>query len=456
MNHAHAIERVHALGELPVRELRPYQADVRARVAQAWRAGRRRILLVAPTGAGKTRMMCSIVAGAMAKGRRVAWLTHRVELVLQASADLTREGVDHGIILSGHDRHPHRPMQVCSIQTLSVAGEAPPADIVMIDEAHHATAGTWKDIVNCYPSLELVLGATATPERGDRSPLGDVFEHMEIACTVRYLQEQGFLVHARVIAPSKKLSALSMSPVDAYMEHMRGKRALVFSATVNEARALVAEFAALGIRAAAVDGKTKDTVRALALKKLEAGELDVITNVFCLTEGTDIPPIEGIIIARGCSAWCTWIQMIGRGLRPSPLTGKTICTVVDLRGVVNQHGLPDDEREFSLTGIASKEIAALAALSQCRACGMTYRAGPPKCPGCGELLPLPRPARVVRRDLGEVNKDFKIASRAEQFDAFAKLEILRRQRGYAAKWPGVMFMRRFGFWPPFRADQVTG
>jgi DNA repair protein RadD len=161
-------------------ELRPYQLDVIERCRREVVAGRRRVLIVAPTGSGKTPIASSIVAGAEGKGKRVAFFAHRRELIGQAAGKLGDAGVDAGVIMPGTRPRPERAVQVASVWALhgrairSNTMEMPPADVVIVDEAHHARASTYADLLAAYPDA-VVLGLTATPCRGDGRGLGNVF-----------------------------------------------------------------------------------------------------------------------------------------------------------------------------------------------------------------------------------------------------------------------------------------
>jgi superfamily II DNA or RNA helicase len=402
--------------------LRQYQADAVADVRAKWRAGARRILLVMPVGSGKTKTAVSVVESAMRKGRVVLWLTHRTELVAQASSSLRELGIDHGIVQAGKPRRPDLPMQVASVQTLARRGERPEGvNVIVIDESHHVTARTWRGILDAYPGLELVLGLTATPQRGDGTPLGDVFEAMVVATSVAALQASGSLVPCRVFAPANETEKLSEDPVDAYVRLAAGRRAIVFATNVPEAHRLAAAFSARGIHAACVEGGTDPDERRLALERLATGQLRVVVNVFCLTEGTDVPAVECVIIARGCSTDAAWMQSIGRGLRPSPGTGKRDCIVIDLRGCVHVHGLPEDARVFSLAGKASKlaqlDAAPLPPVVSCRSCLAWHRGGGRPCPSCGAMLPKPPPPRVSKRELALVTAEKRATAAAARGDS---------------------------------------
>src|SRR5262245_48937769 len=148
--------------------LRPYQIDVVGEVERVIATGIRRLILVAPTGAGKTIIAASIIKKAVAAGQRVLVLSHRIEITKQTSAKLHDVDVDHGIIQAGLPTSPDDPVQVASVQTLWTRAirlkkiELPPADLVIVDECHHAPAETYRRIIAAYPGAVLI-GLTATP-----------------------------------------------------------------------------------------------------------------------------------------------------------------------------------------------------------------------------------------------------------------------------------------------------
>jgi superfamily II DNA or RNA helicase len=189
-------------------QLRPYQHDVIARIEAEVDGGRRRVLLVAPTGSGKTVVAAALVAKAVSRQQRILFLAHRRELIQQTSAKLHAVGVDHGIIQAGFPARPGEEVQIASISTLHARAlrtnkmELPAADLVVVDEAHHCRARTYRRLIEAYPSA-IILGMTATPCRGDGRGLGNVVESIVECPPVADLIAGGYLVPTRVYAPSR-------------------------------------------------------------------------------------------------------------------------------------------------------------------------------------------------------------------------------------------------------------
>ena len=306
-------------------ELRPYQHDVVAECHSVIATGKRRIIIVAPTGAGKTIIANSIIADAVATGQKILVLAHTREIIKQTSGKLFEGGIDHGIIQAGFMTRPDEAVQVASIQTLWTRAirmnrmELPPADVLIIDECHHCPAQTYRKIIDAY-SQAVLIGLTATPCRGDGRGLGGIFDAIIECPQVAELIEQKYLVRTRVFAPvNPDLQGVEVRVGD-YVEsqlaermdrtdlvgdiistwHRHGERRKTVCFAVNVAHSLHIrdEFIRSGARAEHIDGSTPKPDRDAILKRLALGELDVISNCMVLTEGWDMPEVSCCILAR--------------------------------------------------------------------------------------------------------------------------------------------------------------
>jgi superfamily II DNA or RNA helicase len=367
-----------------MRQLRPYQTQALDNVSAHWRLGARSVLLVSPTGSGKTTIGAEAIRRTTERGKKSLWLAHRRELIGQAFDRLTSEGIACGVIMADDKRaNDSAPVQVCSVDTLTARGARPPADLVIWDEAHHCAAATWRDLLGDY-SNSWHLGLTATPERGDKSSLGDMFEEMVVGASVKQLVADGFLVESQVLAPTIKTKTktdslggmLAMSPVEAFERYAENQQTVVYCRFVEHAHQYAQQFIDAGIPAAAIDGSMHQVDRDRILSAFAKGEIKVVLNVYVLTEGWDVPATSCCIIARNIGHAGMYLQMAGRVLRPAP--NKKMATIVDLAGSTLEFGLPDDERTYSLRG---KAISTREKLSVCKVCGFADPGRP--CERCG-------------------------------------------------------------------------
>jgi DNA repair protein RadD len=361
-------------------KLRPYQDTFIAALFARARTSRR-IVGVAPTGSGKTRVATELARRAVEKGRSVLWLAHRTELVDQAARTLVAAGLVVGVIsaASTWSLALDAPVQVASIQTLVARELFPAADLIIWDECHHCSeaAAEWSSILNHYPDA-YVIGLTATPERGDGSGLRPLFDAIVAGPTVRELTALGHLVSCEVVRPDKLLrpGEIAQDPLAAFLEHGDQRQFLAFLRTVEDAERTASEFAAHGISAACIHANSGDEYRRATLDGFRAGRIRVLTNVYVLTEGTDLPMAKGILLARGCGTAGMFLQIVGRALRQDG-SGKT-ALLIDLVGASHLHGMPEDERLYSLDGKAIQPASA----PMCPRCGST-RGSDGGCESCG-------------------------------------------------------------------------
>jgi len=428
-------------------QLRDYQSRAIERAREAYRQGARSVCLVSPTGSGKTVIASELARSAVARGGRVLWVAHRAELLRQAQSKLSMFGVPAGIVAPWAKSEPNIPVQVASVDTLVARGSLPPATVVIWDECHHVAASGWHTIAEHYRT-STILGLTATPSRGDGRALDDVFGALVVVAQPRELIEAGHLVPTHVFAPETKRKQLALDPLDAYQQRTPGTQTLVFCPNVAYANDLAMRFSGAGVEAACVDGGCSAEVRAAALDAFADKRLRVLTNVYVLTEGYDCPGIETVILARGASTPGIYLQMVGRGLRPAP--GKSHVTVIDLVGCVHEHGLPDEDREYSLSGKAIRRGTKSALGTRtCKQCGAIQRTGGLVCVRCGAPWPPPPPPVVRATDLALVSR------RARQTDDTKKQRFLdflyiAKKRGYRRGWAFHRYYSLYGEKPEWK------
>jgi DNA repair protein RadD len=449
--------------------LRPYQLSMIESIREQLKAGRSRILAVAPTGAGKTCLMAHMISGAVAKGRRVWFLNHRRELVRQSVETLQDSAnVDCGIIASGFGSNGYHLAQIASIQTLMRRWEKYVLpDIIIIDEAHHSCAASWSkllnDIVSRKPNVK-VIGLTATPQRLDGRGLAQWFDVIVEGPNTAQLIQDGYLAKYRMWGASlpdltgvhttagdynkgELEAALSRTAVvgDAlteYRKHCDGKRALVFMWSIRSSQDLAQRFNDTGIPAMHVDGETDSAVRDRAIADFRNGRIKVLSNVELFSEGLDIPAVEAGFLMRPTQSLAMYLQQVGRILRP--FEGKEAALIFDHAGHAANHGYPDDVRTWTLDGIEKKAAKRKGVLiRQCMKCYATVPLAAKDCKWCGYIFPVkPREVETVDGELQELDmaameRLFGAKQRRiEQgrADSLAALEVIERQRGYRRGW----------------------
>lgn len=414
-----------------MQELRDYQRRTVDAVRAHWVGGVRSVCVVAPTGAGKTRMGEELVEGE----EPAVWVTHRRELVTQTHDRLAiRFGKGAvGQIMPGEYASPRARIQVATVQTLLARGARPPATTIALDEAHHYVAEDWRALVDAYPDAR-IFGLTATPERGDGEPLGDIFGAMVVSSSYSKLVSDGHLVPARVYRPETQLgNDLATDPVTAWRLYSEGSRAFVFCGRVADAHSWARAFRDSGVRAAVIEAATPRTERDEALALLARGTVRVVVNVNTMTEGVDVPEARTIILARSFGHVGGYLQAAGRGLRPSK--DKPDMILVDLVGASIRHGLPTDDRTYSLSGRAISTpgpqhgggVATWSQEVRDVALQMVAR---------GALRTESEPMQLQRVD------DAERRAELERLKSLAKKSSMRP--GFAA----ARFREKYGEWPP--------
>ena len=427
--------------------LRPYQARAVSLVRREWAAGHSSVCLVAPTGSGKTTMGAALVASEP----RAVWVAHQRELVAQAVERLRSHGLRVGAHCPGMLADRDAPVQVGTIQTLLASGARPPADLVVLDEAHHHAPASehWSTFQDAYPDARK-LGLTATPERRDGSPLGDVFTALVVAASYSELLAEGHLAQCVVYAPprDKARSGWSMDPVQAYTTLAPGTLAFAFFSRVPIAEEWERAFNVAGVPARTIHGKTPASERADILCQFAAGRVRVVCNVATMTEGVDVPAAGTIILAHYPSHASGFLQRVGRALRPHP--GKPHALVLDLVDATSKHGYPTDDREYSLTGEAIARSAA-SGVRRCMSCMAMYPAGLARCPMCG-AEPVVAPPPVVHIYSAGLARVYQGADTADEHKLaeYKRLRSLARSRGFSLSFVVAEYKKLFGVEPSLR------
>lgn len=355
----------------PIVELRDYQDEaIDAVVREIGREGKRRVMIVLPTGAGKTMVFGGLIHGWMASDMgRVLVLAHRDELIEQAVASLAVWVPRHLIgVVKAARNETSSPLVVASIQTLARPhrlAQLGSFGLVVYDETHHAASKSSREILANLgvfaPQGPALVGVTATPSRGDGVRLDDIFEGIAYARTITEMQAGRWLVDITgrayqllgdVGKPklgidgdyaagwSEKVMLAANAPsriVEAWQETAPGKKTLVFTPTVAVAKAVAEAFNAAGTAAEWVDGEMAKTDRRGVIARFKSGETQVVANCAVWTEGFDEPSIECVVLGKPTRSQAAYLQMLGRGLRR--WAGKSHCIVIDCVGAVGQMDL---------------------------------------------------------------------------------------------------------------------
>lgn len=457
-----------------------------AGLRQAITDGARSPLLELPTGAGKTVIAAHIVAGARAKGKRVAFCVPALSLVDQTYERFVANGipaVDMGVMQGDHPwRRPHAPVQIATAQTLG-RRSLPLVDVVVIDEAHirHKIYDRWIVDGQADAPRPLFIGLSATPwARG----LGKLFDALVQPVSLAGLIEAGMLSRFRVFAPSHPDLTGVRTVAGDYHEGDLGKamsrptlvadivetwlarrqhdgKTLCFCVNRLHARMVHDAFAEVGVRVAYVDANTSREERIAIGRSLEAGQVQVVVNIGTLTTGVDWD-IRCLILARPTRSEMLFVQIIGRGLRTAP--GKTDCLILDHSdthqrlGMVTDiyHGDLDTGRKRA-TGGRKADDKGLPLPVCCPTCSALMPAGSRLCGACGAAMPLPVPVMEVDGDLVEISSGYskptqpaRIVDRLRKMPRarlLSELEGMRISKGYSAGWVKRGYHEITGGWP---------
>jgi DNA repair protein RadD len=465
-------------------QLFDYQAEKVDEVFQLIAEGHRRILLVSPTGSGKTVVASEIIRRLNVDRKEVLFIDHLREITKQTSKKLNDFGVFNGIIQAGIRATPIAGVQVASIQTLfgrSISGrlELPPAKVIFIDEAHHAVARTYRRILEQYPDA-IVVGLTATPIRSDGRGLGGVFDKIVLCPDVPELIDKERLVPSRVYAPPPpdlvgvqvragdyvkgQLAERMDRPklvadiISTWLKYGDGRQTVVYASSVGHSVHIRDEFMLFGITCEHIDGKTPIEEREASLARFAAKEIRVLTNYGVFTEGWDCPDIGTVVLARPTKSFGLLWQMLGRGRRTAP--GKKDVIVLDHTGSFPKVGMPDDRIEWTLDPEErahrnrdedKRKLLTSPKIRECFKCQALCEAGKP-CPHCG-FMPAPKPHIVIPRegDLVEIKggKPIKTEADIQQKQQFYNEVVgLADERGRPRGYAWYKFKEKWGHEPP--------
>ena len=402
-------------------ELYAYQQDLLSRAETGLAAENSRVMVQLPTGGGKTRIAAALLANRLRENCKAAWLTHRKELAEQTCGVLDSVGVnaitDRQWTVGDEAPRLNNGVVILMAQTVGrrtkagqIWGRYGSGDLLVVDEAHHAPASGWARAIEQWPGQ--VVGLTATPWRLERD---EGFNHLfgeELYCgpQVSQLQAKGYLCEARVLMPqpgdiirgggirageytskgieqsnSNRPGVMTVGALRFWQDRASERPTIIYAVSTDHANNLTRVFNDAGIPAAVMLSGTPLEERAKVIESFENGTLQVLVNVAVANEGFDLPNASCVVLTRPTMSLALYLQMVGRGLRSKDDGGD--CLILDLAGNAERHGLPEDDRRWSLfpRGINSGGNAPGV---WCEKCGGVSPAASHYCKHCG--VPLVR------------------------------------------------------------------
>ncbi len=443
-------------------QLRPYQTDLVRRVSEAWRRGRKAPCIVLPCGGGKSVIVAEMAKRTTLGGKQVLFLVHRKELCEQIERTFRWWGVD---------------MRFCTIIMVQTAcrrlEKLPVPSLIITDENHHSKASSYTKVYDHFPTAYRV-GVTATPVRLDGTGLIGVNDELIVGVTAKWLIDNHNLAPYDYYAPDiadmtgirikrgefdqKSAEGVMLerkvfgNVIGYYKRYASGVQAVCYCTTVRHSQTMAEEFSKAGIEAAHIDGSTPKAERERIIADFRRGAIDILCNVDLISEGFDVPDCGCVIMLRPTQSLTLYIQQAMRCMRYRP--GKR-AVILDHVGNYARHGLPDDDREWSLEGrkkqsgrsIENDDIERFCTCKNCYAVFPKMSQGKPveACPECGEPV-----EKKSRRDIETAQETGLQKIEGLHFDrqspadcgSYAELLDYAKQRGYKPGWAYYQAKRR--------------
>lgn len=439
--------------------LREYQQAAKSQIRAKFTDGHKRVVLCSPTGAGKTVTFASIAADAVRSGTTVVIVVDRRELLQQAREKLVECGLNPALITAGQ-RTFQSSSYIATVETLvrrpQIVKRLQETKrlLIVIDECHKQTFDKLLESESFQHAF--VIGASATPKRhGKMTQLSKHYHDIVAPTTISELIALGFLVPAITYGAPFNVSNISVKRgefdsrsmfnefeksvlysgvVEKYMKHANGSKSLCFCVNVEHSIKTRDAFRSRGIRAEHIDGSTPDALRRQIIGAFKSGSIDVLCNCEILTTGFDEETIETVIVNRATKSLTLWLQMCGRGSRPTKDGRKTHFSVIDLGGNVFRLGFWETDHVFSLHH-KTKEKADAAPLKECPNCNALIHLSTMKCQHCGfvfekverkltdaEFVPLVNQQDVPENLRGKNLNEMTLVE-LEQFREFKKYKL---------------------------------
>lgn len=376
--------------------LRDYQVNLYNNILKHWtecKEDEDPIFAVSPTASGKTTTFVQIIKDFLMNGQRTMLIAHREELITQGFDTLYANQIYSGVIMGSEKTNYSLPSQICSIQTIVKRKELPPADLIVVDEAHHVTeAGSYAKIFARYPNAKILM-VSATPYRlsgdGFLKVVPNKTTKLIIGSTMKYLINQGWIcpfdyyiasvpdmteAHLSMgdYVEQDAMKAMEMAPiVESYFEHVNGKQGICFAINVAHSKIICDKYRKAGVSAEHIDGTTDKHERKRIFDAFKNGSCKVLVNCGITTEGTDLPVCEFVQLARPTKSLSLFLQMCGRASRTLKglvdewftaierryaiaSSAKTHAIILDNAGLWVDHQLPDKNHDWERYFIGAK------------------------------------------------------------------------------------------------------
>lgn len=439
--------------------LRDYQQDLYNKARAQFASGKRKVLVVAPCGAGKTAIAAAMMQATLDNNPKgeCLMLVHRRELLNQHIDTLAGYGVDTSRIR----------VESVFTEAKRLGSHSKPL-LLVLDEAHLSKAASWERVVQFYDTW--TCGYSATPRRLDNRPMGDIFSAMVQGITHKELEAQGRLAPFDYYAPAeidlsgvkKHCGDFAQGEVEdlvctrtvygdvlqSYRKFADGKRTIAFCVSVRHSREVAELFNEAGIPAASLDGSMSDSARADIMSRFRDGRLQILCSCNIISEGISVDECECCMLLRPTDSLALYIQQSCRCLRFMP--GKR-AVILDMVGNYTRHGLPDADREWSLDTVSPNraEFNSDGSLSL-RVCGFCFKTfeTAPVCPFCGETYELkPRELKKMQEvELARIDKEKFAAEQVRKAQAAAEIrsarsradfEAIAKKHGYNRAWVNI-------------------
>lgn len=421
-----------------------HQAEFLNNIKQSIKNGNKRIMCVASCGFGKSIIIKEICDSAVSKGNNYMILVHRIELVNQLN---------------------ERGLKASMVQTISRhINEQPDYKIIIIDEAHLALSQSYLKVINHYKNA-IILYFTATPKRLDGLNFSTIADDIVIAKSAKWLIENNYLAPYDYYAPKILVDCDKLTTTNGdytqsdiieqmdkpkiygdifneWCKFAKDKKTIVYASSLSHSKKIVDYFNANGINSAHIDGNTPRAMRDKIINDFKCGNIKILSNYALIVEGFDVPDCECCIIARPTQSLVIHIQSTMRCMRYKP---NKRAIILDFVGNFERHGLPDDDREWSLESIKRPRSTTTEPKILTRTCPNCYKVYPAKlglkCPYCNSIvsktkkeIEYDKQQELIKVEAINRKKKRMEVGRSQTRD---DLERIARERGYKRSWVWV-------------------